>query len=215
MRNRGFQVFRGSTFSISCSIQPQYPGGSFQLSSSTHNYTQPAVSSVFTCVSLTCLSVSVSDPPPLILRAVVLLLIHLLILQLAIGLYFCCKVGMCSEDCNVGLKRSRKSPLCCHVSAGHQGQRGQEDMELLEVNLAVMSLQATRLELVWVKLGGSLSSRWVRWMRLSAPPGWVSVRRVHGAALLLLLLQEELLQSRGARLQHGAGPDGLRGGETR
>ncbi|KAF3855950.1 hypothetical protein F7725_016673 [Dissostichus mawsoni] len=25
-----------------CSIQPQYPGGSFLLSSSTHNYTQPA-----------------------------------------------------------------------------------------------------------------------------------------------------------------------------
>ncbi|XP_039640902.1 scavenger receptor cysteine-rich type 1 protein M130-like isoform X3 [Perca fluviatilis] len=42
-----FQVFRGSTFTISCSIQPQYPGGSFQLtfnsSNSTHNSTQPAV----------------------------------------------------------------------------------------------------------------------------------------------------------------------------
>ncbi|KAF3857648.1 hypothetical protein F7725_010849 [Dissostichus mawsoni] len=74
--------------------------------------------SVFTCLSLTCLSVTVSDPPPLILRAVVLLLIHLLILLLAIGLYFCCKAT--------------------------RGQRGQEDMELLEVNLAVMSLQATR-----------------------------------------------------------------------
>ncbi|XP_034004620.1 CD5 antigen-like [Trematomus bernacchii] len=42
-QQQGFQVFRGSTFTISCSIQPQYPGGSFQLSSSTHNYTQPAV----------------------------------------------------------------------------------------------------------------------------------------------------------------------------
>ncbi|XP_059184651.1 neurotrypsin-like [Centropristis striata] len=42
-----FQVFRGSTFTISCSIQPQYPGGSFQLSftssTSAINYTQPAV----------------------------------------------------------------------------------------------------------------------------------------------------------------------------
>ncbi|XP_028435041.1 uncharacterized protein LOC114556338 [Perca flavescens] len=42
-----FQVFWGSTFTISCSIQPQYPGGSFQLtftsSNSAHNYTQPAV----------------------------------------------------------------------------------------------------------------------------------------------------------------------------
>ncbi|KAF3850497.1 hypothetical protein F7725_012269, partial [Dissostichus mawsoni] len=35
-QQQGFQVFRGSTFSISCSIQPQYPGGSFLLSSSTH-----------------------------------------------------------------------------------------------------------------------------------------------------------------------------------
>ncbi|KAI4788138.1 hypothetical protein KUCAC02_036047 [Chaenocephalus aceratus] len=44
-QQQGFQVFRGSTFTISCSIQPQYPGGSFLLSSSTHNYTQPADSS--------------------------------------------------------------------------------------------------------------------------------------------------------------------------
>ncbi|XP_059214267.1 scavenger receptor cysteine-rich type 1 protein M130-like [Centropristis striata] len=42
-----FRVVKGSTFTISCSIQPQYPGGSFQLtftsSDSAHNYTQPAV----------------------------------------------------------------------------------------------------------------------------------------------------------------------------
>ncbi|KAM9338734.1 scavenger receptor cysteine-rich type 1 protein M130-like [Symphorus nematophorus] len=42
-----FQVFRGSTFTISCSIQPQYPGGSFQLTftstNTAHNYTQTAV----------------------------------------------------------------------------------------------------------------------------------------------------------------------------
>uniref|UniRef100_A0A8C4HCU9 SRCR domain-containing protein n=1 Tax=Dicentrarchus labrax TaxID=13489 RepID=A0A8C4HCU9_DICLA len=42
-----FWVLRGSNFTISCSIQPQYPGGSFQLtftsSNTTHNYTQPAV----------------------------------------------------------------------------------------------------------------------------------------------------------------------------
>ncbi|KAF3857848.1 hypothetical protein F7725_011049 [Dissostichus mawsoni] len=181
-QQQGFQVFRGSNFSISCSIQPQYPGGSFLLSSSTHNYTQPAVNhsahflfpaadpahqgnyscvyhllvrshsfssesrllsvtvsgklsvhrkrimsvshlsvchlSVCTCLSVTCLSVTVSDPTPLILRAVVLLLIQLLILLLAIGLYFYCKAT--------------------------RGQRRQEDMELEEVNLAVMSLQGTR-----------------------------------------------------------------------
>ncbi|KAI9548593.1 hypothetical protein NQZ68_007460 [Dissostichus eleginoides] len=144
-QQQGFQVFRGSTFSISCSIQPQYPGGSFQLSSSTHNYTQPAVNHSahflfpaaepahqgnYSCVyhllvrshrfssESRLLSVTVSDPTPLILRAVVLLLIQLLILLLASGLYFCCKAT--------------------------RGQRRQEDMELQEVNLAVMSLQATR-----------------------------------------------------------------------
>ncbi|XP_034381858.1 scavenger receptor cysteine-rich type 1 protein M130-like isoform X2 [Cyclopterus lumpus] len=46
-QQQGAQVLRGSTFTISCSIQPQYPGGSFQLnftsSNSSHHYTQPAV----------------------------------------------------------------------------------------------------------------------------------------------------------------------------
>ncbi|XP_045890994.1 scavenger receptor cysteine-rich type 1 protein M130-like [Micropterus dolomieu] len=46
-QQQGFQVSRGSTFTISCSIQPQYPGGSFQLaftsSITSHNYNQPAV----------------------------------------------------------------------------------------------------------------------------------------------------------------------------
>ncbi|KAL4007866.1 hypothetical protein ACER0C_001718 [Sarotherodon galilaeus] len=41
------QVFRGSSFNISCSIQPQYPGGFFLLtftsSNTSYNYTQPAV----------------------------------------------------------------------------------------------------------------------------------------------------------------------------
>ncbi|XP_067451805.1 uncharacterized protein [Thunnus thynnus] len=46
-QQQGFLVRRGSNFTISCSVQPQYPGGSFQLtftsSNTTHNYTQPAV----------------------------------------------------------------------------------------------------------------------------------------------------------------------------
>ncbi|XP_032381791.1 uncharacterized protein LOC116695569 [Etheostoma spectabile] len=46
-QQQGFQVFWGSNFTISCSIHPQYPGGSFQLSvtssDSAHNTTQPAV----------------------------------------------------------------------------------------------------------------------------------------------------------------------------
>ncbi|KAE8294878.1 Scavenger receptor cysteine-rich type 1 protein M130 [Larimichthys crocea] len=44
---QGFQVLLGSDFTITCSIQPQYPGGSFQLmfttSATSQNYTQPAV----------------------------------------------------------------------------------------------------------------------------------------------------------------------------
>ncbi|XP_033994286.1 uncharacterized protein LOC117489220 [Trematomus bernacchii] len=145
-QQQGVQVFRGSTFSISCSIQPQYPGGSFLLSSSTHNYTQPAVNHSahflfpgaepahqgnYSCVyhllvrshnfssESRLLSVTVSDPPPLILRAVVLLMVQLLTLLLASGLYFVCKATRGQPD-------------------------RQEDMELQEVNLAVMSLQATR-----------------------------------------------------------------------
>ncbi|XP_053197808.1 scavenger receptor cysteine-rich type 1 protein M130-like [Scomber japonicus] len=46
-QQQGFQLLRGSNFTISCSVQPQYPGGSFQLtftsSNTAYNYTQPAV----------------------------------------------------------------------------------------------------------------------------------------------------------------------------
>uniref|UniRef100_A0A3Q4GFM2 SRCR domain-containing protein n=2 Tax=Neolamprologus brichardi TaxID=32507 RepID=A0A3Q4GFM2_NEOBR len=46
-QQQGLQVSRGSNFTMSCSIQPQYPGGSFQLtftsSNTVYNYTQPAV----------------------------------------------------------------------------------------------------------------------------------------------------------------------------
>ncbi|XP_029998132.1 scavenger receptor cysteine-rich type 1 protein M130-like [Sphaeramia orbicularis] len=43
---QGFRVLIGSEFTITCSVQPQYPGGSFQLISDTKeplNLTQPAV----------------------------------------------------------------------------------------------------------------------------------------------------------------------------
>ncbi|KAE8293852.1 Scavenger receptor cysteine-rich type 1 protein M130 Soluble CD163 [Larimichthys crocea] len=47
VQQQGFHVLWGSSFTISCSIQPQYPGGSFQLTftstNTAHNYTQPAV----------------------------------------------------------------------------------------------------------------------------------------------------------------------------
>ncbi|XP_067451750.1 scavenger receptor cysteine-rich type 1 protein M130-like [Thunnus thynnus] len=46
-QQQGFLVRRGSDFTISCSVQPQYPGGSFQLtftsSNTAHIYTQSAV----------------------------------------------------------------------------------------------------------------------------------------------------------------------------
>uniref|UniRef100_A0A672JM39 SRCR domain-containing protein n=1 Tax=Salarias fasciatus TaxID=181472 RepID=A0A672JM39_SALFA len=46
-QQQGLQVVWGSTFTISCSIQPQYPGGSFQLtftsSNTSYKSTQPAV----------------------------------------------------------------------------------------------------------------------------------------------------------------------------
>ncbi|KAJ4918227.1 hypothetical protein JOQ06_000750, partial [Pogonophryne albipinna] len=94
---------------------PQYPGGSFLLSSSTHNYTQPAVNhsahflfpaaepahqGSYSCVyhvsafpqdsssESRLLSVTVTDPEPFIIRAVVLLLTQLLV---TIELYFYCK----------------------------------------------------------------------------------------------------------------------------
>ncbi|KAM4628272.1 uncharacterized protein ACJ7VT_003070 [Polymixia lowei] len=44
---QGLQVVKGHNFTITCSIQPQYPGGSFHLaftaSNTTHNHTQRAV----------------------------------------------------------------------------------------------------------------------------------------------------------------------------
>ncbi|XP_037630441.1 LOW QUALITY PROTEIN: scavenger receptor cysteine-rich type 1 protein M160-like [Sebastes umbrosus] len=46
-KQQGLQVLMGSNFTITCSIEPQYPGGSFQLifttSNTAQNYTLPAV----------------------------------------------------------------------------------------------------------------------------------------------------------------------------
>ncbi|KAM9365925.1 scavenger receptor cysteine-rich type 1 protein M130-like, partial [Pholidichthys leucotaenia] len=46
-QQQDLRVPKGSSFTISCSIQPQYPGGSFQLtftsSDGAHNHTRPAV----------------------------------------------------------------------------------------------------------------------------------------------------------------------------
>ncbi|KAF3838980.1 hypothetical protein F7725_017697 [Dissostichus mawsoni] len=108
-QQQGFQVFRGSSFTISCSIQPQYPGGSFQLNftsinSANNYYSEPAVNhsahflfpaaepahqGSYSCVyhvsafsqdfsESRLLSVTVTDPEPFIIRAVVLPLTQLL-----------------------------------------------------------------------------------------------------------------------------------------
>ncbi|KAI9540720.1 hypothetical protein NQZ68_038391 [Dissostichus eleginoides] len=121
-QQQGFQVFRGSTFTISCSIQPQYPGGSFQLNftsinSANNYYSEPAVNHAahflfpsaepahqgnYSCFyhlfvfsqnfssesRLLSVSVTVTDPEPFIIRAVVLPLVQLLV---TVGLYFYCK----------------------------------------------------------------------------------------------------------------------------
>ncbi|XP_063735127.1 collagen alpha-6(VI) chain-like [Eleginops maclovinus] len=148
-QQQGFQVFRGSTFTISCSIQPQYPGGSFQLNftSSQLNFTssdpanipdslpavnhsahflfpaaEPAHQGSYSCVyhvsvsahgfssESRLLSVTVTDPAPFILRAVVL---PLTLLLGTVGLFFYCKAT-----------RGRKPGR-------------QEDMELDDYNLGV------------------------------------------------------------------------------
>ncbi|KAM8893508.1 uncharacterized protein AB9W97_010593 isoform 1-T1 [Spinachia spinachia] len=118
-QQQGAQVLRGSAFTICCSIQPQYPGGSFQLTflffNSTHNYTKPAVNhsahflfpaaepahqGSYRCVyhlyvfshnfssESRLLSVSVEDPTPLIIKAV---LLPLMLLWVNVALYFYCK----------------------------------------------------------------------------------------------------------------------------
>ncbi|XP_054470214.1 scavenger receptor cysteine-rich type 1 protein M130-like [Anoplopoma fimbria] len=140
-QQQGAQVLRGSTFTICCSIQPQYPGGSFQLtftsSNSAHNYTQPAVNhsahflfpaaepahqGSYSCVyhlyvfshnfssESRLLSLTVPDPTPLIIKAV---LLPLILLLENVALYFYCKA-----------RRGRKP-----------GRR--ENIELDEFNLGV------------------------------------------------------------------------------
>ncbi|KAK5862871.1 hypothetical protein PBY51_018224 [Eleginops maclovinus] len=130
-QQQGFQVFRRSTFTISCSIQPQYPGGSFQLiftsSNSANNYdSKPADNhsahflfpsaesahqgnyscqyhlSVFSqdfSFESSLLSVTVTDPAPFFIQAVVLPLTLLTLLLVTVGLYFYCKATRGQKAC--------------------------------------------------------------------------------------------------------------------
>ncbi|XP_068589893.1 CD5 antigen-like [Cebidichthys violaceus] len=122
-------ALRRSSFTILCSIQPQYPGGSFQLtftsSNSAHNYTQPAVNhsahflfpaaepahqGSYSCVyhlyafnhtfssESRLLSITVLDPLPLIIKAIVLLLTLLVV---NVALYFYCKASRGRMPCRL------------------------------------------------------------------------------------------------------------------
>ncbi|XP_078018098.1 scavenger receptor cysteine-rich type 1 protein M130-like [Epinephelus lanceolatus] len=145
-QQQGFQVFRGSNFTISCSIQPEYPGGFFLLtftsSNSTRNYTQPAVNHSghflfhsaesahqgnYSCVYVLShdilfesqlLSLTISDPTPFIIRAVILLLTMVLV-NAAICIY--CKAsrrqGAATQEnieldyCNQGGSAAEGGPI--------------------------------------------------------------------------------------------------------
>ncbi|KAI4798540.1 hypothetical protein KUCAC02_021971 [Chaenocephalus aceratus] len=79
-QQQGFQAFRGSTFTISCSIQPQYPGGpscSAPPLTTTPSQLTPPLRSRLLSVTVTGVP---SDPEPFIIRAVVLPLTQLLVL---------------------------------------------------------------------------------------------------------------------------------------
>ncbi|XP_068580951.1 scavenger receptor cysteine-rich type 1 protein M130-like [Cebidichthys violaceus] len=126
-QQQGARALRRSTFTILCSIQPQYPGGSFQLtftsSNSAHNYTQPAVNhsahflfpaaepahqGSYSCVyhvyvfnhtfssESRLLSITVLDPLPLIIKAIVL---PLTLLVVNVALYFYCKANRGQMPC--------------------------------------------------------------------------------------------------------------------
>ncbi|XP_068575711.1 scavenger receptor cysteine-rich type 1 protein M130-like [Cebidichthys violaceus] len=126
-QQQGARVLRRSTFTILCSIQPQYPGGSFQLtftsSNSAHNYTQPAVNhsahflfpaaelahqGSYSCVyhvyvfnhtfssESRLLSLTVLDPTPLIIKAIVLMLTLLVV---NVALYSYCKANRGRMPC--------------------------------------------------------------------------------------------------------------------
>ncbi|XP_068558526.1 scavenger receptor cysteine-rich type 1 protein M130-like [Cebidichthys violaceus] len=126
-QQQGARALRRSTFTICCSIQPQYPGGSFQLtftsSNSAHNYTQPAVNhsahflfpaaepahqGSYSCVyhlyvfnhtfssESRLLSLTVLDPTPLIIKAIVL---PLTLLVVTVALYFYCKANRGQMPC--------------------------------------------------------------------------------------------------------------------
>ncbi|XP_068560774.1 uncharacterized protein [Cebidichthys violaceus] len=126
-QQQGARALRRSTFTILCSIQPQYPGGSFHLtftsSNSAHNYTQPAVNhsahflfpaagpahqGSYSCVyhlyvfnhtfssESHLLSLTVLDPTPLIIKAIVL---PLTLLVVNIALYSYCKANRGQMPC--------------------------------------------------------------------------------------------------------------------
>ncbi|XP_031716820.1 scavenger receptor cysteine-rich type 1 protein M130-like [Anarrhichthys ocellatus] len=151
-QQQGARVLRRSTFTICCSIQPQYPGGSFQLtftsSNSAHNYTQPAVNhsahflfaaaepahqGSYSCVyhlyvfnhtfssESRPLSITVLDPRPLIIKAIVLPLTLLLV---NVALYFYCKANRGQMPCRQ--KNTELDQYNLDVPVAEEGAQGAE-----------------------------------------------------------------------------------------
>ncbi|XP_068589879.1 scavenger receptor cysteine-rich type 1 protein M130-like [Cebidichthys violaceus] len=146
-------ALRRSSFTILCSIQPQYPGGSFQLtftsSNSAHNYTQPAVNhsahflfpaaepahqGSYSCVyhlyafnhtfssESRLLSITVLDPLPLIIKAIVLLLTLLVV---NVALYFYCKASRGRMPCR--LKNTDLNHYNLGVPAAEEEEEEEEE----------------------------------------------------------------------------------------
>uniref|UniRef100_UPI003AAABC9C scavenger receptor cysteine-rich type 1 protein M160-like n=1 Tax=Centroberyx gerrardi TaxID=166262 RepID=UPI003AAABC9C len=172
-QQQGLLVSRGSSFTINCSIQPQYPGGSFHLTSTAaHNHILPAVNhsahflfptadhahqGIYSCVyhiyvfshsfssESQPLSLTVSD---ITIRLVVVLLTVVLLVT---ALRFCCKATR-------GQKPGREENIELDYSnlggSGAEGGPGEE-----------AGAQGTEQDLP----GAHLTSRWIAQLSHNRP----------------------------------------------
>ncbi|XP_029948216.1 uncharacterized protein LOC115388979 [Salarias fasciatus] len=145
------QVVWGSTYTISCSIQPQYPGGSFQLiftsSNTSYSSTQlavnhsahflfpaaePAHRGNYTCVyhlhvfghnfwSESRLLSLSVSDPTAVIVRWVVVPLSLLLVQAALWLYFKVLFSSLLMLWSSGWSQTLLTPVCRHVSAGQQG----------------------------------------------------------------------------------------------
>ncbi|XP_030598244.1 scavenger receptor cysteine-rich type 1 protein M130-like isoform X2 [Archocentrus centrarchus] len=154
-QQQGLQVSRSSNFTISCSIQPQFPGGFFQLTfNEEYKYMQAAVNhsahflfppaepahqGSYSCVyhvyvfshnfssESRLLSVTVSDPTGLIIRVV---LLPLILLLENVVLYFYCKVSRGRKSRrreHIELVDRKLSVCAAEGGPAEEGARGEEE----------------------------------------------------------------------------------------